>query len=96
MGFKFHISAVSRLSRTVAGAIFVTGLGLIGFGFMIYLLPELFATLAAIVFFFAGGCCTIAALRILFTRRRLYKTDSDYSQTHRKNIESYTVPDDDR
>jgi len=96
MGFRFHIRAVSQLSKTVAAAIFITGLGLIGFGFMIYLLPELFATLAAIVFFFAGGCCTITAIKVLFTHRRLYKTDSDSSPTHRKNIQSYTLHHDDK
>ena len=96
MGFRFHISDVSRLSKAVAAAISVTGLGLIGFGFMIYLLPELFATIAAIVFFFAGGCCTIIAVKILFAHRNLYKTESDYSQTHRKSIQSYTLHHDDK
>ena len=55
MSFRFYTNLISQASRTVAAGVFITGTLLIGFGFMIYLLPRFFATLAAIVFFVAGA-----------------------------------------
>jgi len=54
MSFRFYTNAISQASRTIAAGIFFVGLVLVGFGFMIYLLPRFFATLAAIVFFVTG------------------------------------------
>ncbi len=71
MSFRLYINALSQASRTLAAGIFITGLVLMGFGFMIYLLPKFFATLAAIVFFVAGFGCGITAVKIFLTQRKL-------------------------
>jgi hypothetical protein len=60
---------------------------LIGFGFMIYLLPKFFATLAAIVFFVAGIGCAVTAVKIFLAQKRLDKINSDGSQDYRENVQ---------
>jgi len=90
MSFRFYTNLISQASRTVAAGVFITGMLLIGFGFMIYLLPRFFATLAAIVFFVAGASCSITAVKIFLAQRRLDKFDSDDSTAYRKNVRIHT------
>ena len=90
MNFRLYTNAISQASRGVAAGIFIVGLVLIGFGFMIYLLPKFFATLAAIVFFVAGLGCGITAVKIFLALRRLDKINSDDSQVYRKNVQIHT------
>lgn len=90
MSFRFYTNAISQASRAVAAGIFITGLILIGFGFMIYLLPKFFATLAAIVFFVAGLGCAITAVKIFLAQRQLDKINSDDSMVYRKNVRIHT------
>ena len=86
MSFRFYTSVISRASRAVAAGIFITGMVLIGFGFMIYLLPKFFATLAALVFFITGIGCGVTAVRIFLAQRKFEQIDSDYPQAVRKNV----------
>ncbi len=90
MSFRFYTNAISQASRAVAAGIFITGLILIGFGFMIYLLPKFFATLAAIVFFVAGLGCAITAVKIFLAQRQLDRINSDDSMVYRKNVRIHT------
>ena len=78
---------ISQASRTVAAWIFIVGLLLIGFGVIIIALPEIFAFLAAMVFFVAGLSCSAIAVKILWAQRRLNKTCSDDSQGYRNNVQ---------
>jgi hypothetical protein len=86
MCFRFYTNALSQASKTLAAGIFIVGMMLIGFGFMIYLLPKFFATLAAILFFVAGVGCGITAIKIFWAQRKLDKIDSDDSQGYRENV----------
>jgi len=61
---RFYSNAVSQASRTVASAIMIVGMLLIGFGVLIAALPEFFAYLAAAMFFMAGVGCGITAIKI--------------------------------
>ena len=79
MSFRLYTNAVSQASRTVAASIFIVGMVLVGFGFMIYLLPKFFATLAAIVFFVAGIGCIITAVKIFLAQKRLDKINGTSS-----------------
>ena len=90
MSFRFYTNAISQASRAVATGVFITGLILIGFGFMIYLLPKFFATLAAIVFFVAGLGCAITAVKIFLAQRQLDKINSGDSMVYRKNVRIHT------
>jgi protein-S-isoprenylcysteine O-methyltransferase Ste14 len=77
---------VSRASRNVAAGIFATGLMLVGFGLMIYLLPRLFATVAAVIFFIGGAGCISTAVKIFLAQRQLEKNGSDDSTAYRENV----------
>ncbi len=90
MSFRFYTNTISQASRGITTGILVTGLALIGFGFMIYLLPRFFATLAAIVFFVVGVGCVTTAVRIFLMQRRVDKFDSDDSQGYRENVRIHT------
>ncbi len=83
MNFRFYTNAISQASKNVAAGIFTVGLLLIGFGITIIALPELFAMLASIVFFIAGVGCTITAVKIFLSQRRLDRMTSDDSSCRR-------------
>lgn len=90
MSFRFYTDAVSRASRAFAAGTFITGLLLMGFGTIILALPEIFAFLAAAVFFIAGLGCTITAVKIFLAMRKMKNTDSDDSQNYRVNVRVHT------
>lgn len=87
MPFRFYTNMVSQASRSMASGILIVGLLLIGFGSLILALPELFAFLAAAVFFVAGTGCAIVASKILWTQWRLDRlTSPDGSDSYRENV----------
>ncbi len=86
MSFRFYTNAVSRASKSIAAGIFITGLLLIGFGFLIYVLKEIFAILAAIVFSVTGAGCLITAIKIFLAQRKLDKISSEDSRSYRENV----------
>jgi len=90
MNFRFYTNAISQASRKVAAGIFTVGLLLIGFGVIILALPEIFAFLAAAVFFIAGLGCGITAIKIFLAQRKLSKINFDDSQGYRKNVQIHT------
>jgi hypothetical protein len=87
MSFRFYTNAISQATRKAATGIFVIGLLLIGFGILILALPELFAMLAALVFFIGGVGCVVTAIKIFLTQRRLNRINSDDSQGYRENVQ---------
>lgn len=86
MSFRFYTNVISQASRNVAAGLFIVGLLLIGFGFLVYILRELFAVLAAIVFFVAGIGCGITAVKILWAQYKIDKAASDDSEPYRENV----------
>lgn len=87
MSFRFYSNAVSKASRAFAAGTFIMGLLLIGFGFMIYLLPELFATLFAVVFCISGVGCGITAVKIFLAQKKFDDMNSDDSKDYRRNVQ---------
>ena len=85
MPFRFYSNLLSEASRTLAMSVLVVGLLLIGFGMLIMALPELFAFLAAAVFFLAGVACAIVAVKMLWARRRFEKRMSPHDDACREN-----------
>jgi len=90
MSLRFWTTVLSQASRGVAAGMFIVGLLLIGFGVIVLALPEIFAFLAAVVFFIAGVVCGITALKIFLAQRKLDKLDSDESQRYRRNVQIHT------
>jgi len=87
MSFRFYTNVISQASRNFAAGLFITGLLLIGFGFLVYILRDLFAVLASIVFFVAGLGCGITAVKIFWAQRKLDKMSSGDSQEYRENVQ---------
>jgi len=86
MSFRFYTNVISGASRAAAAWMFTTGLGLIGFGLLIYLLPRLFATLAAIIFFVIGFSSLVTAIKIFVAQRQLNKANSEDLYAYRQNV----------
>ena len=84
--FRFYTNAVSRASRQFSAGIFVLGLILIGVGFLIWVLRELFAILFAVLFCAAGVGCSIFAVRLFFAQRKLSKRGEGDSGGYRENV----------
>jgi hypothetical protein len=57
---------------------------------IILALPEIFAFLAAAIFFFVGLGCAITAIKIFLAQRRLNKMTPDDSMGYRKNVQIHT------
>jgi hypothetical protein len=93
MIFRFYSDAIRQASRSLAAAIFIVGLLLIGFGVLIMVFSEIFAVLAALVFFVAGVGCGITAIRIFLAQRELGKLDSADSQPYRRNVRIHSEED---
>ena len=89
MNFRFYANAISQASRKVASGIFIVGLVLIGFGGIILALPEIFAFLAAAVFFIVGIGCAITAVKIFWAQRRFNKMTDD-SHPYRENVDIHS------
>jgi hypothetical protein len=68
---KFYSNTFSQASRSAAAFLFTIALLLVGFGVLIVALPEVFAILAATLFFIAGGSCAIFALKMYIASRRI-------------------------
>jgi hypothetical protein len=90
MSFRFYTNMISQASRSIAAGIFIVGLLLIGFGVVILALPEIFALLAAAVFFIAGIGCGITAVKIYLAQREFDKINRDESQSYRQNVQIRT------
>jgi hypothetical protein len=89
MAFRFYSNTFSQATRGLVLTVFTVGLMLIGFGVVIIAFPEIFAFLAALIFFIAGASCTIFALKMFFTLRRIHKTDTAY----RDNVTIHELDD---
>ena len=86
MSFRFYTNMISQASRTVAASLSLLSLMLVGFGIVIAAFPEVFAYLAAAVFFVAGVGCAFTAFKIFWAQRKFDKTASDDSQPYRENV----------
>lgn len=86
MGFRFYTNMISQASRNVAAGITIVGLLLIGFGIIILVLPEVFAFLAAMVFFVIGIGFCVTALKIYLAQRRFSKLNNEEPYNYKETI----------
>ena len=86
MSFRYYTNAISQASRHFAAGIFIVGLMLVGFAVIILALPELFAFLAAAIFFIAGVSCGVIAVKIFLTQRHMNKMNREDPFDCRKNV----------
>ena len=91
MIFRFYTDTISRASRSAAAVMLIVGLLLIGFGVVIAALPEVFAYLAAVVFFVVGAGCGITAIKIFIAQKQIDKlSDEQSGQVYRTNVRIHT------
>lgn len=91
MSFRYYNNVISQASRNFAAGLFITGLLLIGFGFLVYILRDLFAVLASIVFFVVGLGCGVTAVKIFLALRKLDKMNPDDGTTdYRRNVQIHS------
>ena len=90
MLFRYYTNAISQATLGVAMWILIAGLSLVGFGVLILALPELFALLAALVFFVAGASCLATAFKIYLAHRRIEKFNKEDTDAYRKNVRIHT------
>jgi len=86
MSFSFYTNVISQASRRIAAGAVIVGLLLIGFGVIIVALPEVFALLAAAVFFIAGLGCAVTGVKMFMAQRRIDKINSGQPQDYRENV----------
>ncbi len=75
--FRFHSNQISQATGAIAKTVFIVGLLLVGFGVLILKFPEVFATLAAFVFFFAGAGTVSYAIKLFIASRKLSKHEHE-------------------
>lgn len=85
MPFRFYSNVISQASRRLAGGILTGGLALIGFGLLIFLLPMVFVTIAALFFFITGAGACITALKIFIAQRRIDKQINEHPDDEYRN-----------
>ena len=86
MVFRYYSNFVSHASKSFAIGTFIIALLLIGFGVVILAFPEVFAFLAAFLFFVMGIGCVGTAIKIYMMHRRLGGMDSNDLNSYRKNV----------
>jgi hypothetical protein len=78
--FFFQRDPFREAGKSIARGSLLTGLFLIGFGMLVFILRDLFAFLAAAVFFMAGFSAIGYALRIFWATRRRTKSEDAYRE----------------
>jgi hypothetical protein len=87
MDFRFVTNTISHASQKFGTGVFITGMMLIGFGFLIWVLRELFAILFALLFCVAGVGCIITALKIFWTGHKIGKAGrKEQNKEYRQNV----------
>jgi len=81
--FFFSADPLRDTGRAMAAGALLVGLLLIGFGLLVFILKDLFAFLAAAVFFMAGFSAIIYAVRIYWLTRKIKPPSDGY----RENVE---------
>ena len=81
--FFVHGNPMAQATRGLAKGSFIFGLLLIGFGMLVFILRDLFAFLAAAVFFMAGFSAIGYAIRMFLLQHKMRKS----GQMYRDNVE---------
>jgi hypothetical protein len=85
--FRAYANTISQASKAMAKGVFIVGLLLLGFGTLILALPEVFALLAAAVFFFIGFGCVVTAVKIYWAQRSMnHRIDGMNQEPFRENV----------
>ena len=85
--FRFFLSSVMpQAAKNIAKSSFIVGLFLIGFGMLVFILRDLFALLAAGLFFLSGFSAMVYAVKIYLSARKMARSTPDSRDAYRKNV----------
>ena len=85
--FRFFLSnMMPQAAKSMAKGSFITGLLLIGFGMLVFILRDLFALLAAGLFFLAGFSAIIYAIKLFWMTRKMNRHMPKDHDAYRKNV----------
>jgi len=83
--FNFHSGFFSQATKNVAKGSFIAGLFLIGFGMLVFVLRDLFAFIAAAIFFMAGFSAIGYSIKLFWASRRM-KDPGNSHNGYRDNV----------
>ena len=84
--FRFNSNLFSQATRGMAKGSFFTGLFLIGFGMLVFFLRDVFAFIAAAIFFLAGFSAILYAIKLFWASGQMRKS-GDSRDGHRDNVQ---------
>jgi len=82
---RFQSNPLTRATASVAGMVFIAGLMLIGFAFLVFVLKDFFALLAAMLFIMAGIGTIGFAIKLFIASRRFGRT-ANLQADYRENV----------
>ena len=78
---------MSQATKGLAKGSLIAGLFLIGFGMLVFILRDIFAFLAAGVFFLAGFSSIFYGIKLFFAANKMNKDISEPHSGYRENVQ---------
>lgn len=78
--FFFHGNPFRQITKDLAAGSFITGLILIGLGLLVWILKDIFAIIAMVVFFAAGFSAIGYAVRLYLMQWKMRRDSRAYRQ----------------
>jgi len=86
--FRFFLhNMMANATKDLAKGSFVVGLLLIGFGMLVFILRDLFALLAAGLFFLAGFSAIVYAIKLFWAMRKMTRRMPHDDDGYRENVD---------
>ncbi len=86
--FRFFMQDdISRATKGIAKGSFFFGLLLIGFGMLVFVLRDIFAIIAAGIFFLAGFSAIGYGCKLFWAARKFNRTPGSSENAYRKNVQ---------
>jgi hypothetical protein len=92
--FKFQSNPLTRATASAAGMVFIAGLMLIGFAFLVFVIKDFVVLLAAMLFIMAGIGTIGFSIKLLLASRRFGKMSTSQAD-YRENVRIHQREDSD-
>jgi hypothetical protein len=93
MFFKFDVNTFSQATKGIAKGSFVMGLMLIGFGMLVFILKDIFAFLAAGLFFLAGFSAIGYSIKVFWAGYKMKRGMGNSPEAYRENVNIHSHDD---
>ena len=95
MDFRYYNNMLSEGTKQMASWLAVFGLGLIGVGYLIFILRDLFAMIFTCLFCMAGIWCILKAVKLYFSIPKIDDGNNikGDAHEHRKNVNVFIKDD---